>query len=183
MASEVIRLVIDTSIPHGATEKDNPLAARCRDVLMAVLNPEGIYKAVMSADLRREWDDRSDPKKRWRVQWLARLESAGKIIPLEYAEYVDHGFRTLVRDYDTKHAIVNPDSKCEKDVHLVEAAWVTDLRVISEEHRIVKHLKVIAIAETRVGEIVWLHPEKDKAIDWLKADAPMDENRKLGYQP
>lgn len=187
--ADVFRLVVDASVAYSASDpisgKVTPESRRCRKVIGHLLTVNSRYRAVISETLRKEWrEPETDFKKIWSRNWLAELESRGRVISLSDAEIMDATLRSAAEAYDIENNITNPKNKSMRDVHLVEAAQATDKTVISKDKRAKRHFGEIAEDLTQLKAIVWVNPETDDdCILWLDTGASPEPQRMLGYQP
>jgi hypothetical protein len=99
------------------------------------------------------------------ARWLADMQSRGKVEDIAY-----------VRN-DELRAEAPGTVSAQKDLHLVEAALVTDRIVISLDDRARTELSVPAAAE-----VMWVHPvdEGGHVIYWLRSGAAPVKEWKLG---
>jgi hypothetical protein len=161
------RLVIDADVARAAGGKDAiyPTPKHCRDFLEAVRVI--CYRVVMTDEIKREWAEHLSSFTR---TWLYKMYGARKV------EFVDD-----VLNNDLRRKIRNAAS-CEKDclvmikdVHLLEAAQVTDNSIISKDETV----RVLFFeASSKVGEIksiLWINPDyNDKEVmRWLEDGADL----------
>jgi hypothetical protein len=169
------RLVIDASIAHAAGPEGavHPTAKNCRDFLLAVL--EVCHRAVFAPAIAAEWKrHQSSFARQWRVSMFARK----KIDHVVVRE--DAGIRQQVEQ------LAEDDSQSAdmlKDLHLVEAALATGMRVASLDETVRGHFRAAAASVARLRRICWINPDvpAEDAISWLEAGAPAHEFRTLGY--
>jgi hypothetical protein len=145
------RLVIDASVALAAGLTMKPDSRRCREFLLAVLRIS--HRAAMSVRLRAEWKRHQSL---FAARWLADMTSRGKV-----EEVVDAPNERL-------RAEAPATISAQKDLHLVEAALVTDKIVISLDDRARTELAVQAAAD-----VMWVHPvgEGGHVIYWLRNGA------------
>ncbi len=72
----------------------------------------------------------------------------------------------------------------DKDRCLIEAALVTEKRVISLDDRMRKHLQNHLSRLPEVRSICWINPctPQEGAVTWLEAGAPSERSRMLGFR-
>lgn len=69
-----------------------------------------------------------------------------------------------------------------KDVHMIEAAFATEKRIISTDDKARKHFGLqILESYNKLREILWVNPEKpeEKCVEWLENGAETDSKYKL----
>jgi hypothetical protein len=116
----------------------------------------------MGALLREEWNRHQSL---FAARWLADMRSRGKVEDI--ADLRNEELR----------AEAPGTVSAQKDLHLVEAALVTDRIVISLDDRARTELSVPAAAE-----VMWVHPvdEGGRVIYWLRSGAALVKEWKLG---
>ena len=70
-----------------------------------------------------------------------------------------------------------------KDIHLLEAASMTDRRVISSDDRTARKIFGLVAGEVQgLRDVLWVNPvqPEEKAIEWIADGAPWDPGRSLG---
>ncbi len=162
MAIHSRRLVIDASVASAAGQTMAPASRRCREFLQAVLRIS--HHATMTPLLREEWKSHQSL---FAKAWLAEMTSKAKVEAV--ADVQNEQLR----------AEAPATRSAQKDLHLIEAALVTDRIVISLDDTARVELSVPAAAE-----VMWVHPvdEGGHVIYWLnKGAGPVDE-WKLGQR-
>lgn len=119
------RLVIDASVATSTGERGER-GERCQAFLRVMID-ETYHRLVMTREIGAEWDMHSHPfARRWR-----RSMNAKRRVDRPNA-YHDAAFCLKIQQASqTEKALV----AMEKDLRLIEAARVTDNRVISLEQR------------------------------------------------
>ena len=169
------RLVIDASVARsaGGEQATFPTSKHCRDFLKAVLSI--CHRAVMTPEIAEEWKKhQSNFARTWRVSMVAKK----KMIPLHSAH--DNALRKKIENS------ASSEKGCAamlKDIHLLEAALVTDSVVVSLDD-IVKNL--FSASCQSVGEIknvVWVNPDEGegKTQTWLEKGAKPDKPLRLRF--
>jgi hypothetical protein len=168
-------LVIDASIARAAGEVSmNPPSRNCREFLQSVLGL--CHRMAMTDPIKEEWmKHQSRFARRWQVSMMARR----KVVFVEIASHLSLEKRvTRVESNEVIAAVM------EKDRRLVEAALVTEERVISLDDRMRKHLQDHVAKLSEVRSICWVNPctPEEQAVAWLEAGAPAERSRMLGHQ-
>lgn len=164
-------IVIDACIARAAGESD-PDARRCRETLDGVANHG--HKMAMSKPLQDEWlksrsqhlEPYSQYASMYAFTWFVKMRSEKRIIwvELEQASELRERILEVVDDQDREQV--------DKDCYLVETAWASDRRVLSEDRRIHGHFSRLGQTVKELCEILWLNPRQDHVLDWLREGAP-----------
>lgn len=167
------RLVIDTDIISSASESTSETSVNCRRFLETVREFE--HQMVISPDIWEEWKVH---RSGFASRWLTSM----------YAQKLVHRTGNVQNpDLQKRIAKQASDEKVRgevlKDVHLLEAALVTDGLVTSRNERERKRFARISRKVVEIRKIVWANPDQseEKCLDWLREGAPADEERMLGY--
>ena len=171
------KLVIDASVAKasGDQQATYPTSVHCRDFLMAVQNFG--HSIVMTSEIRNEWDKHQS---RFARQWLRQMIARKQLKPIADLP-IDPELWTPIERMAKGD---NERSAMTKDILLLEAALETDRRIVSlDENTARKYFTQAATTIPKLQQIVWVNPDKPKEtpIEWLKADAPADDFRMLGY--
>jgi hypothetical protein len=168
-------LVIDASIARAAGDVSmNPPSRNCREFLQSVL--ELCHRMAMTDPIQEEWKKhQSRFARRWQVSMMARR----KVVFVEIASHLS--LENRISRVESNEVIA---AVMEKDRRLVEAALVTEERVISLDDRMRQHLQDHVARLSEVRSICWVNPctPEEKAIAWLEAGAPAERSRMLGHQ-
>lgn len=170
------RIVVDASVARAAGGQDAsfPVSKNCRDILLAVL--EVCHRVVMTPAINEEWKKhQSNFARAWRV----RMEARKKV--LREQDLPQEELREKVA------AAVPNDKRHEavlKDFHMIEAALLTDRRVLSLDE-VVRRL--LSSAAANVGElrnVLWMNPADDskEIVAWLARGAPSARTWCLGFE-
>jgi hypothetical protein len=118
----------------------------------------------MTPPLASEWDAHQSL---FAARWRAEMRSRGKIVSL-----------TIVLN-ESLRSQVPATGAVQKDLHLIEAALVTDRIVISLDDNARASFRVDA-----AKEVIWVNPvaEGGHVIYWLNKGASNVEEWKLGYR-
>lgn len=171
------RLVIDATVAKasGGPSAFHPVSARCRDLLMAVLDV--CHRIVMNKEIVREWDEHeSGFAKRWR-SWMARKDKVAHADARPDKELRSAVERSGHSDRAREVML--------KDIHLIEAALTADLSVISldEDARDCFGRLALAEATSPLGKVLWVNPsrEEENVLAWLKQGARPEKHRRLRH--
>jgi hypothetical protein len=71
-----------------------------------------------------------------------------------------------------------------KDVHLVEAALVTGMRIAALDETVHSYLSGCSAAVAAIRPLCWVNPSRpeEDALGWLSAGAPAQPTRMLGAE-
>jgi hypothetical protein len=167
-------LVIDASIARAAGDVSmHPTSRHCREFLQAVLKL--CHRMAMTEAIQAEWNKHQTCFERgWRTSMVARR----KLVFIEVAPH-------LSLEKRIERAVLNKylAAIIEKDRRLIEAALVTEKRVISLDDHVRKHLRDHHSKLTEVRSICWVNPctPEEQVLAWLEAGAPADRSRTLEY--
>jgi hypothetical protein len=155
MADVSRRLVIDASVASAAGLTMQPTSRRCREFLQAVLRI--CHRSAMTPMLREEWNKHQSL---FSARWLADMTSKAKVEDVADIQYEELRSEAPIT------------ASAQKDLHLIEAALLTDHIVISLDDRARTELSVPASEE-----VMWINPvdEAGHVIYWLnKGAGPVD---------
>ncbi|MCY4106180.1 MAG: hypothetical protein OXG02_05690 [Chloroflexi bacterium] len=177
-----IRFVIDTDITSAASEKSCKLPTNCRIFLQTMMRCG--HCIVFTPDLQAEWRRR---RSGWSRRWRSYMHGMGLV----------HDIRKDCRDKKLREKIKRFASEDEsqrdnliedmlKDVHLLEAALITDKRIASRNDTQREDFARASRSAMRIGmikKIMWVNPavENEYCLNWLKKGAPVEPERQLGY--
>jgi hypothetical protein len=168
------RLVIDSSVARSSGSEGAvfPTSKNCRDFLKAVLDI--CHHVVLTPEIREEWHKhKSNFARRWLVSMFARKK----------AELIDSAEDQLLRS-KIDQASQNEKARAAmlKDVHLLEAALVTDEIVVALDETVRALFIEAAISVGEIRNVVWINPDRaDEApLPWLESGAKSDKKRCLG---
>ena len=166
-------LVIDASIAEaaGTSQRSHPNAARCREFLVAVRNI--CHRMAWSEAIVAEWNKHM---RSFAVQWLVSMRNLRKLRPVQRETLQE--LRQATQEHSKNPNVVQ---KMLKDVHLVEAALATDLRIATGDDNARGHFSRLAASFAPLQSILWVNPitEGEKAIKWLEQGAPDRRARRL----
>jgi hypothetical protein len=169
-------LVIDASIARAAGDVSmHPTSRDCREFLQAVLKV--CHRMAMTGPIQEEWNKHQSRFARgWRTSMVARKK-------IEFVEVAPH----LTLEKRIERAVIDSHLTAiiDKDRRLIEAALVTEERVISLDDHVRRHLQDHVARLPEVRSICWVNPctTDEKAVAWLEEGAPAERSRALGHTP
>jgi hypothetical protein len=128
----------------------------------------------MTREIGAEWDIHSHPfARRWR-----RSMNAKRRVDRPNVDHDDVFCLKIERASQTEKALV----AMEKDLRLIEAARVTDNRVISLDDTARSYFSAASSQVGELRDILWVNPANDDETPakWLTKGAPNEEQRRLG---
>lgn len=157
------RLVIDACVARAAGEKDHPVSEASRLFLLQVSTV--CHRIVMTAEIEREWDNHQS---KFALKWLSMMQSRRKVIRPRSAR--NAGLR---RKIGRSVGGQNERRTMLKDIHLIEAALVTDRTIASNEMACFALFRSVAGSVKEIRRIVVVNPveQKDEAQEWLAGGA------------
>jgi hypothetical protein len=169
-------LVIDASVARAAGDvSQHPTSRYCREFLQAVL--QLCHRMAFTGPIQEEWNrHQSRFARQWRTSMMARKKIDPVVVPSGFL--LEKRIKRSVRD-STVVAII------EKDLRLIEAAIVTDKRVISLDEQVRRHLQAHRSELPEVCSVCWVNPNNldEEVLAWLEHGAPIERSRMLGYTP
>jgi hypothetical protein len=170
-SGESKRLVIDASVATSTGERGQR-GERCQ-AFLRVMMYDTSHRLVMTREIGSEWDIHSHPfARRWRKSMNARR----RVDRLNVDR--DAVFCLKVEQASqTEKALV----AMEKDLHLIEAARITDNRVISLDDTARKFFSAVSSQVGELRVILWVNPvnENETPTQWLINGAPNEEKRQI----
>jgi hypothetical protein len=171
LSAESKRLVIDASVATSTGERGER-GERCQAFLRVMID-ETYHRLVMTREIGAEWDEHSHQfARRWRRSMNAKRRVDRPDIDHDAAFYLK-----IERASPTEKALV----AMEKDLRLIEAARITDNRVISLDDTARKFFSAVSSRVGELRDILWVNPanEDETPIQWLMDGAPTEEQRQL----
>jgi|WetSurMetagenome_2_1015567.scaffolds.fasta_scaffold120279_3 hypothetical protein len=163
-----MRLVIDVNIVHSTEgmECPHPTSVQCRTILTTIF--ENNHKIVISSDLRHECVRHAT---KFSTIWYYQMKRNNLIEDIKN-----------VRDESLRERILvcfpseEVKKRVRKDIHLIEAALVTDKKIISNDLKERKKFKRISSSIIELEAIIWVSPNKnyEQIVEWLKRGASSD---------
>lgn len=176
MTKSAKRLVIDTDVVSsaGGENATDVRSKTCRDLLKTILSSS--HRIVITNDIQQEWKRHQSL---FAKTWLRTMIARKQVSILNIS--VNDQLRLKIE----KEAI--NEKKCEamlKDIHLIEAALITDKIVISIDGTVKGYFQEVAPKVVMLRHVMWINPciEEDLVRDWLVNGAKLEEKRFLGYQ-
>jgi len=165
------RLVIDASVATS-TGESGLRGVLCQDFLRVMID-ETYHRLVMTREIGAEWDIHSHPfARRWRRSMNAKRRVDRPNVDQDVVFCLK-----IERASQTEKALV----AMEKDLRLIEAARITDNRVISLDDTARKFFSAVSSRVGELRDILWVNPvnEDETPIQWLTDGAPNEEQRQL----
>lgn len=143
--------VIDACVPTSASDNDKPISSHSR-IFLENFRIKTNYKIVLSEQLKREWLEHASLYTR---KFFSSLKSRRRIL---YIEDIEGQFEIRynlhkIRDQSRISAI-------EKDMHLIEAALLSDKIIVSSDNKARGHFSFISDTFNIIGSILWVDPTK-----------------------
>ncbi|WP_328830574.1 hypothetical protein OHT77_24135 [Streptomyces sp. NBC_00252] len=167
-------IVVDASIARSSGTTEHPVSKACRDFLQEMYSVG--HKAAFDAVLMAEWRKHQSG---YALRWFGLMQSRRRVVSVKCPTVDREYLAKLINEAD--NLTLNEQQAALKDVHLAHCAWVTDGLVSSLDDTVRNIFTAISRNCGKLGGIVWVNPSKaeEVAIDWLKAGARTEEDRKL----
>jgi hypothetical protein len=173
-----MRFVIDADIAHGVSEREldyDPYPTTCRNILRSIRS--NFHKLVVTPKIADEL--RRHGSQFFRI-WYFSMVNENKVTFI--TDFNNENLRAQIRS--TINTIyINPDQQVaiwniiEKDIHLVEAALITDNIILSNDrqsrdniHRVIIH----PTFEMNLSCILWIRPNFIGVILWIENGADVE---------
>ena len=167
-------MVIDASVARasGGPDAVSPTSKNCSDFLQAALVV--CHQIVLTTEILEEWHRH---KSRFASRWLASMFARKKAKMIGSAE--DQNLRDKIGQASQNE---KARSAMLKDVHLLEAALMTDEIVVALDEIVRSLFMETAISVGEIRNIVWINPDRadEKPLPWLDGGAKSDKKRCLG---
>ncbi|MFE9570971.1 hypothetical protein ACFYMW_21015 [Streptomyces sp. NPDC006692] len=134
------------------------------------------HYVALDKELLKEWQKH---RSNYALHWLSYMQRRGKVRVVScqarrakiLADCVE---KTSLMTHQQKDAV-------RKDFLLLHCAWASDELISSLDERMRKLLSTLASECHEIGSVSWVNPTRreDRAIDWVKAGARTEENRRL----
>lgn len=170
-------LVVDASVARssGGEEATYPTSKNCRDCLKTILALP--HRVVMSIPIRDEWNKH---KSAFARTWLVSMVARKRVLWIEpeQLEEVRQKLQEIAESPKDAAAML-------KDVHLIEAALVTDQTIIALDEIVRSLFGESCQTVGLMKAVVWVNPDKaeENALVWLEEGAEPEKHRKLGFRP
>jgi len=160
-------IVVDASIARAAGTRAVTSSITCRQLLLAITVQR--HKVVLTPEIKAEWKRHQSNFSR---KWLVDMVSRKLFVQVSPAQ---HGAcRTEAS------AATSPNREAmEKDLHLIEAALITDRLVLSLDDKARALFCGLASSVGIVRTIDWRNPLKHDCCEWLKAGAGLQREHQL----
>jgi hypothetical protein len=168
-------LVIDASITHAAGDRESDRSRQCTAFLVAILDFS--HRIVVSGPWLEEWQEH---RSRYARSWLTKMYARRLVVKV-----IVKGNPKMRSQVERAAPSEKVASELVKDLHLIEAALISDKRIASLDDEARNYFSQAAQSIRALGTICWVNPERPEElpIEWLKAGAPHEEHRMLGYVP
>jgi hypothetical protein len=168
-------LVIDASLTHAAGDRQADQSRQCTAFLQAVQACH--HRLVVAEPWLEEWHHHHT---RFARAWLRAMYARRLVV--EVAVAADPALRRRIERAAGHEKVADI---LLKDLHLIEAALASDKRIASLDDRARSHFRQAANSVALLRDICWVNPcnPDEEAVEWLRAGAPAEKHRKLGYVP
>jgi len=169
------RLVIDVSITHAAGDRESDRSRQCSAFLDAVLVCN--HPIVVCQPWLDEWQQH---RTRYARTWLRKMYARRLVVKV-----IVSGDPDLKSQIERTSPSENVATQLIKDLHLIEAALISDKRVASLDDEARTYFSQAAQSIRILCTICWINPERpnEHPIEWLRAGAKDEQHRMLGYVP
>lgn len=179
------QLVVDASVALAADSETEPCAEASRQFLQLMARGT-LHVAVMTEVLEAEWRQRDKPgsPSAWALPWLLWMRRKSRVRDAnEEVKTLPAGDSSLVSHIGRCGAPAAAIQAMLEDVHLLEAALVTDRTVISGDDKVRGHYGRASSDINALREISWVNPcvSAEEPAAWLRQGAPADPARKLSF--
>ncbi len=131
----------------------------------------------MTQEIQQEW---SRHRSNFSFVWLSSMTARKKVARPGSVENTQLRETILALEMADKvrQAIV-------KDIHLIEAALVTEQVVASIDDTARGHLQQITDPVGSLKSVIWVNPAKadEHVVEWLREGAKPETERRLGFTP
>lgn len=174
------RLVIDTSICQAAGNpySEDELSTKCTKVLDCVYESKYffVYTPEIEDELNRNLE--AYPTK-CTIEWIAKMRSHGLVYNISRStENIELRKKIKSKPFGTRQL-----EEVLKDAILIEAANITDNKIISKDKAAYDYYMGLAQDINEVGVVIWwdlCNPEH-KIINWLRGGAKYTKKLTLGH--
>ena len=167
------RIVVDASVARSAGDGIHPTSRMSREFLLDMMTI--CHRVVTSSEISAEWRKHASG---FTVRWLAAMRGKGKVVTVNPDPESSVRQRILAcSGFETKQM-----AAMEKDLLLLDAALSAD-RIVASSDQKVRDLFAAASAQVaQVATVTWVNPTapEDDCLNWLKAGARSDDDKRLG---
>jgi len=163
------RIVVDASVARAAGGLDRKApSGPCSEALIAVMRHE--HSVVVSEPVLTEWKRHASKFSR---TWLKSMYAQRRVHHIKN----DH-WRGIDRVSDAARSLGGSDEDAVlKDLPLVDAAMVTDRRVISDDRAQAQLLRDLVPQVSELGDLAWVPASDGVAAAWLHDGADVVGHR------
>lgn len=161
--TSAVAVVVDASVARaaGGTDASQASSCACRDVLLALR--EADLRLAMSPPLDDEWRRHAS---RFTRKWLVGMYARRRVLRLTPDPFAPlHAACAALPEGRSRRAI-------EKDLHLIDAAFAADRRVLSNDNEVRADLRELASRLTALRRLLWADPTEGGCIAWVGAGMP-----------
>jgi hypothetical protein len=174
------RLVIDTCICQAAGNpySEDEISIKCTNVLDCVCDLE--YHFVYTREIENEINKHlSEFPTKCTINWIAKMRSRN-LVYLITEPTINQELRTKIK---SKPFGSRQLAEVLKDAILIEAANVTDNKIISRDTKAYNYYKGLAEDIDEVKIVLWydLNNPDHKIINWLRGGAKYTKKHTLGH--
>jgi hypothetical protein len=165
-----VAVVVDASVARaaGGAGATHGASSACRDVLLALRDAD--LRVAMSPPLHDEWRRHVS---RFTRKWLASMYARRRVLKLTPDPFAPlHAACAELPEGRSRRAI-------EKDLHLVDAAFAADRRVLSNDGALRHDLQGLATRVTTLRRLLWGDPTEGGCIAWVRAGTPDEPRHRL----
>ena len=168
-------VVVDACIARSVGTSEG-IASLCDGLLTAILN--STISVHMCPTMEDEWFRHMNPISRtWYLAMVQRRRMFFEPVP------ANQPVRQAINSLHEGH---NHKTLMTKDLHLVEAAFAKDNRILSGDGRARHGYHVLSQSCPNLRTILWAHIDDNAcskaAIAWIKLDAPHNDSLLLAYR-
>ncbi len=169
------RIVVNASVARaaGGEGATASVSINCTEFLES-FRDQTSHHIVMTLELSAEWDEHQS---NFAAAWLANM------IATKRFHYIQLPQNRILHEKIEATASQQKDINAMlKDFHLLGAALVTDLIVISLDESIRTLFAQATQQVSEIRDIIWVNPERtteEQPITWLQSGAPPEAHRQL----
>lgn len=178
-SKDMKRIVVNASVARaaGGEGATASVSINCTEFLES-FRDQTSHHIVMTLELSAEWDEHQS---NFEAAWLANM------IATKRFHYIQLPQNRILHEKIEATASQQKDINAMlKDFHLLGAALVTDLIVISLDESIRTLFAQATQQITEIREIIWVNPDRtteEEPIIWLQNGAPPEAHRQLSAYP
>ena len=156
------RLVIDASIAQAAGGRPHETSKQCSDFLL-IIRDETEHFLVMTREIFAEWQKH---EAKYATTWRKSMVAKKRVAFFKEEALADLTLRDQIENMDTSDA---NRREMLKDVHLLEAALISDRTVASLNSKDRDRFVSVCAIVSEISNIVWVNPviSEEKCLDYL----------------